>query len=349
MIGKIKPVVVSAEESASIQKQLGIQEAQKAAPKSEDPVNYPVWDVLVNKKALIYVPNHTYVDNMGVTQLRMDKPLIHAVTDGKKFYNYRCVSGIVAESAGLTGECPLCDGCSEPWDLANLLIEEKCKSANLDPEDIDNPTVKSIRSNAFNDRVVKDANRYYTFPIVVFETVNDDGKTFIKDENGGYKYKVFWYNISESQYNDKWKKTLDGMEDEPTHPGGHFFLLNYCYTPSKGEPNKRDSARNMVVSPRKVKDSEAMCRRLDELTESWTPELAQQMVINNHIYSVNDLTRVTDEALENTRNLIALYKSKKLGVASADGGFGKLEEKVPEVPTGTVSGIPLDDSDIDVE
>lgn len=343
MLGKLKPIV--AVEGTGIEKQLGVQEPPKAAPKSEDPVNFPVWEIPVNKKVLIYVPNHVVVDSKGVESLRMDMPLIHPVTDGKRFYNYRCINGLEDESLGFNGSCPLCDGTAEPWELANLQINEKCKAQGLDPDDSDNASVKSIRSDAFNDRAVKDTVRYFTFPIVVFETENDDAKNIVKDENG-IKYQVYWYSISETMYQDKWQKTLDAMEDEPTHPGGRFFVLDYTYTPKKGEPNKRDSARALSVNPRNIKGGEPIKKVLDAQTEGWTPVQAINTVINNHLYSYDQLVQVADEALENTRNLLIMYKNPGKSIEKANEELYKLDKK-PEVPAdGADDGsIALDDVD----
>lgn len=353
MIGrKMKPVSFSAAASASVKKQLGVQEVNRSVPKSNDPINFPVWEIPVNKKALCYVPNHTIVDDQGVEHLRMDIALIHSIEDKGRFYSYRCVNGIEDEEAGLNGECPLCTGSSEPWDLANLKIESRCRQAGLDPEDIDNPQVKNIRSAEFNYRALKDAVRYFTFPIVVFETLNDDGKTFLKDENGNYKYRCYWYNISETQYEDKWRKTLDAMDNEPNHPGGHFFLLNYTYNPKHGEPNKRDSARALQVNARSIKNSEAIRELLDKQTEEWTPEKAWETVISNAFYSVEDLRTLADEVLESTRQLIAVMKApSSLPVAGAiEGGDGFALEKRPTVPENTEDGsIPLGDTDDDYE
>lgn len=344
---KIAPVVFSEEENEKIQEQLGVQEVTKAAPKSRDPINFPVFEVPVNKKVLIYVPNHIVQDAEGKDTLRADRPLIHALQVGKRFVNYRCISNINMPDRGFDGECPLCDGCAEPWDLANEIIKDKCKAQHLDPEDTENTEVKAIRSSAFSDRVIKDAVRYITFPIVVFETLNDDGKTFIKNEDGTYKYKVMWYTVSETKYQDAWEKALEGMEDEPTHPGGNFFLLNYCYTPKRGEPNKRDSARALAVIPKNIKNSEKMREVLDKLTEHWTPAKAQETVVNNAIYAPSDLEAVADDCLENTRNLLALYQSPTKGVETkaGDNGF-KLTEKPEEAPSTPIT---MDETDLDEE
>lgn len=345
---KLTPVSFTAEQSEQIQEQLGVQELAKAAPKSRDPINFPVFEIPVNKKVLIYVPNHVTQSPEGVDCLRMDKPLIHAVTVGKRYLNYRCITGIVNEAHGFDGECPLCNAVSEPWDLANAIIADKCATLGLNPEDTDNKDVKNIRSNAFSDRVLKDAMRYYTFPIVVIDTVNDDGKTPVMGENNQISYKVMWYSISEQQYEEKWVKSFESMESEPTHPGGNFFMLNYCYTPKSGEPNKRDSAKALVVLPKSVKNSENLRKALDKATEEWTPAKAQETVINNNIYSPADLEAVTDECLEGTRNLLSLYAAKELqNVSTAETKEGEFNlEKKPEE---TQAAIEMDATDIDME
>lgn len=333
---KLTPVELSLEDSVAIDEQLNTQEATKAQPKSRDPLNYPVFEIPVNKKVLIYVPNHT-VQQDGIDVLRMDKPLIHSITYGKnKFISYRCSANINLPGLGFNGECPLCDGCADAWDLANEIIADKCSQLGLDPEDTDNQDVKNIRSKTFSDRTLKDAERYYTFPIVVFETVNDDAKTLIKNpEDDGYVYSIQWYTISERQWEKTWKKTLEGMEDDPTHPGGSFFILNYCYTPKRGEPNKRDSAQNLTVSARKIKNSEAFRKALDDQTESWTPALARKYVIKNALYTPADLSEVAQEISEPIQNLLALYSAKKSNKLvgnkeeSNEEGF-KLEKKEEE-------------------
>lgn len=345
MIKKMTPIK---NVSAKVQEQLNVQDVPKAAPKSTDPVNFPVFEVPVNQKLLVYVPKHTVTGPDGVERLRMDAPLIHSITDGKRFYSYRCINGLEDEANGLNGVCPLCEGCAEPWEYANLIIEGKCKDRGLDPEDTDNTEVKNIRSQAFSDRVIKDAVRYFTFPMVVFQTVNNECKQIEKDENGALKFQIYWYTVSESQYEDKWKKALEAMEDEPLHPGGHFFLLNYTYTPKHGEPNKRDSARALVVSARNIKNSDKIREYLDNATEQWTPEKAIETVINNQIYNAAQLEEVADTVLENTRSMITLMKAP----SNVGGGF-ELEEK-PAVPSGEGSaesgGAPaLDETDLDME
>lgn len=352
MIKKMQPITLSANAKSAVQKQLGTQEVIRSVPKSTDPRNFPVFEVPVNEKRLVYVPNHTIMNSEGVEELRMDKPLIHSIIDGNRFLSYRCISGLeVSDDDGnvlMSGSCPLCDGTADPWELAREIINNQCRNQGLDPEDRDNNQVKSIRSSAFSDRALKKANRYFTFPIVVIDTVSNDGKTLAKTEDGKLSFKIMWYHISETQYTDKWLKVLEALEDEPSHPGGHFFILDYTYTPKSGEPNKRDSARNLQVKGKTFKNMDKVTAQLDKLTEAWTPEKAQETVISNLLYSEEQLQDVADQALENTRNMLALYRAKSGGAGEAlPEGSGTLSLK--EAPKEENAIQEMDDTDLDLE
>ena len=355
MIKKMKPIVISRENfEKNISSQLNVQDVSSGSARSTDPNKYPVFGAQVNKKVLIYVPNHTVTVD-GVEQLRMDKPLIHTVMDGKRYMYLRCVSNLTDEEIGLDGSCPLCDGVSEPWELARLLINEKCKAAGLDPEDTENVTVKAIRAQAFEARVIDSPKRYYTFPIVVIETVNDDGKTLAYDANNNIKYRVFWYHVSETTYQDKWEQAFEGMEDEPTHPGGHFFMLNFVYaTKNNAEPNKRDAARNMSVVPRNMKGDgwKQVAKQFDELTKDWDTYLSQSTVISNQLHSVEDLQEVADEVLTSTRQKIELLRFKNGGEETPALGTNPFNlEKRPVPPTdgeGAAAPVGMDDTDMDM-
>lgn len=356
---KLTPITLSEQDNKNLQDQLGVQEISSGVPKSADPLNFPVWNIPVGKKVLIYVPNHVVLDGDGIPRLRMDKPFLHSINIGKRYFNYRCTNGIEIEGTGLTGRCPLCEGVSEPWDLANKIIEQKCKAQGLDPANTNDENVKSIRSAEFSKRVVKDADRHYTFPIVAIETVNDDGKTIVKDDNG-IKYKVYWYDISEKLWEEKWAKVIEVLNDESeedvTHPGGRFYLLNYIYSPKNGKQQEaRDAARALNISVRKLSNCEQLKAALDKETEDWTPAKAQQTVLANILYGEEDLQGISDEALENTRNLLAMYDSAS-GVAALGmsgntaGGFSL--EKVPSdegEDAGAGAGeLPIE-TDIDVD
>lgn len=217
--------------------------------------------------------------------------------------------------------------------------------------------IKAIRSAEFSKRVIKDAERHYTFPIVVFETVNDDGKTFVKNENNELKYKIYWYDISEKLWDEKWAKVVEALNDEVeeavTHPGGRFYLLNYIYTPKNGKQQEaRDAAKALNISVRKISNSEKMKAALDKETESWTPAKCRETVLANMLYTEEDLQSLADEVLENTRNMLALYENADapVGIATANNGNGgfNLEEVNKGADEAAGGEMPIE-TDMDVE
>ena len=320
---RFKPKKFTEQELQSINRDLEVQKIGSVAEKSLDPEHFPVFEVPVNQKVLVYVPNHTVIDPETKKEvLRMDKPFLHSVVEGKRFSRVRCVRGL-SEDAGFTGTCPFCDAAGDSWDLANEMIKEKCAAAGLNPDDKDNEAVKNIRRECYDQRVIRNTDQYYTFPIVVIETAPNDIKTAIRDEDGNIKYKVMWYTISKASYEKKWEKTLDGMEDDPEHPGGHVFILDYTYTPKTGEPNKRDSARELQVVPRKMKNFDQYAEFFDKATEEWTEQKCRETVADNIIVDFNELDEEAKKIIRPTRDKLELYRNLAItGESSADkGGF----------------------------
>lgn len=305
---KMQPKKFAPEQVEAIKVESGSQTNGTVVQKSADPEHYPVFEVPVNSKVLVYVPNHTIVNEEGIEELRMDKPLLHMVTDGKRFIKLRCIRGL-SEAAGYSGDCPLCNGEQEPWDLANEQIKEQCRIRGLDPNDSENESVRAVKREYYSKRVIKAPDLSYTFPIVVIETDPNDIKKIIMDENGVPKYKAMWYTISKSSYEKKWLKALEGMEDEPNHPGGEFFILNYTYESKSGEYNKRDSARELQVIPKKLKGVSEFAQHCDKVTEEWDVYKAISTVIDNMYYEEADLEEEVNRVLAGTREKLAIYES----------------------------------------
>lgn len=337
MLPKLKPKKFTEEQLAAIRTESAKQTTENVTPKSTDPENFPVFDIPINDKVLIYVPNHTVVGEDGVETLRMDKPLFHTVLDGKRFLKFRCTSGLT-EAAGYSGGCPLCDGESDPWSLANEQIKEALKQRNLDINDTENDSVKSVKRDFYSKRVIKSADRYLTYPVVVIETDPANRKDILFDENGIPKHKTYWYTISESAYLKKWAKTLEGMEDEPTHPGGYCFILNYTYDSKSGEYNKRDSARELQVVAKSLKNFADVAAQFDKETEEWTEIKAQQTVIDNMYYEEEDLQAIADQVLAPTREKLALYEAIAMGAGAAPEGLQIGEKLEPQAVEQDVAG-----------
>ena len=362
--GKIKPKkTLTKEDLADLSAQAQEQKFFTATPKSEDPTNFPVFSI-GNEQYLIYVPNHTLVNEEGQTELRQDKPFIHTIEVNGRFHKIRCTDGIVSEGLGLDGTCPICDGRSVVDEYARIEADRLLVSQGFEAGDTSDEARK-LTKGIFDARAIKRKSRNLTFPIVVFErtlTKNANGRDVYKintdPETGEPIYQIMWYNISEALYSGSdarrgiWKGELDSRADEldmdiPT-PGGYWFTLEGRYIDDPQKWSARDAATQFKVTmlPNGPKNldpeyAQELAKRLDAETEDWTPEKAIEMVIANHFLPVDEVRESTEEILQPLRDKIALHQANLGSVASAPA----IEATVPNAGQKALAA--LDDDEID--
>ena len=102
---------LSVEEQQSVLSASRGQTGKASVIKSYDP-EYPVFEVPVNQKVLVYIPNHVIQSEDGSVDIRADKFAAHPYQMGREYGNIRCTSGVVINSLGLDGTCPACDATS---------------------------------------------------------------------------------------------------------------------------------------------------------------------------------------------------------------------------------------------
>lgn len=361
--GKIKPKAMSKEALADLSAQAQEQKFFTATPKSEDPTNYPVFSI-GNEQYLIYVPNHTLVNEDGQTELRQDKPFIHTIEVNGRYHKIRCTDGIVSEELGLDGTCPICDGRSVVDEYARIEADRLLVSQGFEAGD-NSEEARKLTKGIFDNRAIKRKSRNLTFPIVVFErtlTKNSQGRDVYKlstdPKTGELIYQTMWYNISEALYSGSearrgiWKGELDARADEldmdiPT-PAGYWFTLDGRYIDDPQKWSARDAATQFKVTmlpngPKNVDQAyrEELEKHLDAETEGWTPEKAIEMVIANHFLPVDAVRESTEEILQPLRDKIALHQAN-LGAGTT---APAIEATVPN--KGQAALTALEDDDID--
>lgn len=310
MIARPKKKELSAEDRQIITKASSNQTGQMSSPKTYDP-DYPVFDIPVNKKLLVYIPNHTVTREDGSVGLRMDKYAAHQVRIGKAFSTVRCSGNVVSEALHLDGSCPLCDATQYCWDLYNKQYAEIASSRGIA---VDSPEadelLKEDRKNLIGEMVIRQPEIFYTFPIVVIDC--EEGKTVPKlDANGRLVGTPQFYQIREATYLDKWNKAFDSLEDSGEevdyNPAGRWAILNFTYTPKSGQHNKRDSARNLSITFIKKDDLAEWATHFDQITESWTPEKAQDVLVANAIRDMDEMVATAEELIKPTKDKLAIY------------------------------------------
>ena len=338
MFSRPKPKTFSPEETQSLKATFQNQSTTIVRPKSYDE-NFPAFDTPVNQKILVYVPNHRVQDANGMDMLVCDRYAAHPYTRGREYGYVRCTNGVHSPSLGLDGTCPLCDAASDIWKLYNLKYEQIAiqKGIAKDSEEA-KEGLKSERTKLLNERAVKEAGIFYTFPIVVIACEEKDGQlTTIpkKNEQGQISGKVYWYTTSEKNWIEKWMGALDtapGSEDTTlTCFAGQWAILDYTYQSKNGEYNKRDSARALTVKYKKMSDDyKPWEAHFDEITKDWTPEKAWNTLVNNAIRSMDEMKEVADELLTPVRQEIGLLE---IGTNQAAAALGTAQTSAPALGT----------------
>ena len=228
-----EPKKFSNEEVQKFEEAASKQSQANRTPLTVDEKKYPMFEIPVCEKRLIYVPNltHTELDEETgeeVTVLNWDKGAFHTVRSRGSFMKFRCNSGITGIE-GFDGTCPLCETMSDNWDLYSHNNQElgKMKGVDINTEEGKEAT-KEDRRKLLQEMAVSGKQIELTFPIWNIEL--EKGKlTPAKDADGSIKATLEWYTIKQDTWNGKWVPTFQTLPEGEQHAAGKFWLLDYTY------------------------------------------------------------------------------------------------------------------------
>ena len=368
MLARPKKKEMTIEQQVAISSASAKQTGSVSSPKTYDPA-YPLFEIPVNQKVLVYIPKHNpyYLDAAGqpvldkdgqpIPRTYVDKFAAHQVRIGKAYSTVRCSGGIVDPANNLDGSCPLCDASQKCWDLYNIQYEELCRSRGLAVDSVEaQEQLKDKRKELIQNMVIHKPDITYTFPIVVIETEDGTMKPKIQ-EDGTIKGTPCFYSAKEMTYEDKWGKPWEAMIDNGqaelgTEPNGWWAVLNFTYTPSSGEPNKRDSARALAVSYAKKEGFEQWEAYFDELTKDWDAQKAREVLVANSFRDMDEMQAAADEIIKPVLDQLRMHDAQAVnGSATAIGGSVTNAEKAledfgvasaePVAPAATPSAPPV--------
>lgn len=300
----------------------GMMDALKNQPapnegfsKTDDP-NFPVWRGEVKKNFLIYVPMTPVRKTADGTMVA--DPLVtwqHAVHANGGYSSARCFNGIVNETLGFDGVCPLCEAakeCGEEY-FAKLAFEAKRLGIN-ENQIKDNPALEGTKTKLNNERAVKRAEEFITFPIVM---LSDDATVPLTQESTN-NFKVFYFEIRRGTYEDKMLKAINSQVPPmtigcPESPFGKIFAFNYNYDSKGQEPNIRDAVRNVqyapVTSVEYYNSIAPLLQYAEQLAAGFTNEKAVEVLKASQIWYKEDYQKMTDNAMLTTRTFLASANS----------------------------------------
>lgn len=337
-IKRPKPKQLTPEEQQMITKASLMQTGKSSVDKSYDP-DYPVFEVPINQKVLAYVPNHVVADESGAMDIRKSSIVAHPVIDGRSFADIRCIADSHVGSLGHDGSCPLCEAVGKTWELYNKQYADIARSKGVA---VDAPEaqelLKNDRSELVKNRVIKEGDRWFVFPIVVIDC-EEGTLTPKKNAEGQITGTPMWYQIRETTYIEKWTAGLDTVElpdgGAPTHPAGLWVVLNFTYQPKSGQHNKRDSARNLKVSYKTMSEAyDSWATHFDKMTETWDIEKANEVLAICAIRDMDEMRELADSLIKPVNDKLAMYE---LSAGTAPAGAIAPPASAPSSPDAALA------------
>lgn len=309
-----KPRKFSEEDMARFGEQSTKQTRENITPKTVDPEKFQMFEVPVQGKKLVYVPN--FFDEIedeedgGVKKvLRTDRGAYHATRYRSSFPKYRCTSGI-SGIEGFDGSCPLCNTSPDNWDLYNLLYKDVADSKGLDLDSKE--AVEALaedRKKLLSEMAVKGKNIELTFPVIDIELEPGTLNPVVDPKTNSLKGQVMWYHIAESTFEDKWMSAVQVFDASEQTPAGKWFILDFTYDAKNNKPTKMQSARALKVIHKPMGDKIAPFEEyFNQLAKEWTPSKARETIFANMPYDVESLQVLADEIMTSTRDKILIYK-----------------------------------------
>lgn len=303
-------VKVDASIVANTMEQLKNQPAPVESFSKTDDEAYPVWRPEAMKAYLVYVPMTPVRTNADGTLT--EDPLrtwVHNISANGMFTDVRCFNGFTNETLGFDGTCPFCEAAQECGQAYYKKLEFEAKRMGIS-EIKNNPALESIRTKLNSERVVKRADEYVTFPIVVLSETPSVGLTEADMKN----FKVYYMDMRYATYEEKILKTLTSQVPPiaiaPSGaPFGKMFVFNYVYNTNGAKANNRDAVRNAQYSPITDMNYYASAKvytdYAEQLAASFTNEKAVEVIKAKQLWYHDDYVKHADSVMFTTRAFLS--------------------------------------------
>lgn len=325
MLKRPTPKKLTPEEQKAITNASSMQTGTVTVPKSYDK-NFPVFEIPVNKKILVYVPNHTDVDADGKVVLRADRFAAHPIIMGRSYLDVRCNAGIESAELHTDGSCPFCDAVQKSWELYNFEIDALARQRGIDrktPEGKE--ALKEDSRKLLNNRAVKEAVEWLVFPIVVIDTEDTaDGKSTVVpklDASGRITGKPCYYKIRKSTFLDKFGSAIDAYNEITNNDlsidniGGQWLILDFTYAVKDGQqPTAMHSAKELKVTVKPMGDDyKPWAEYFDKQTEAWDVENIRTNVVFAVLRNAQEQQEACDEVMKPVEDKLVMYQMSQAG------------------------------------
>lgn len=287
---------------------------------------FPLFKTPVGENLLVYIPRLNVIDNGDGTETNV---LLHSATHkyntGKQFGDITCITGFpqdnpAAEALGYVDEngmhtCPACDALSECWDLVNAKTEAIAEKLCIDdPQNDREEKLKPSRQKFMQEMAIQRSVEQVTFPIVVLPAKNNRPAEDAMEKMQGY-----FVTMSKQRYQEKVCAGLDALYENPGHIAGRWMTWKFKYDTKGAQPTARDAAKNaqfiIIENSAAINELQAYVAKAEEIASEFTNEKALEVLTALAPQTYDEIKRITDRVMRETRNTLAAMKTGKSVVA----------------------------------
>ena len=244
----------------------------------------------------------------------------------------------VAEALGYVDEngahtCPACDALDECWALVNAKTNALARQMGIDPQNDREERLKPSRQKFMQEMAIQRSAEYVTFPIVVLPAKNNRPAEDAMDKMQGY-----FVTMTKQRYQEKVCAGLDALYENPGHIAGRWMTWKFIYDTKGAQPNARDAAKNaqflIIDNSAAINALQPFVEKAEQIGAEFTNEKALEVLTALEPQSYDDIKRITDRVMKETRNTLVAMEAGSSAAAlpnsteQALAAFGAVAESV---------------------
>jgi hypothetical protein len=311
------------------------QEIRSGKSYGSEDKDFPIFGT-PTEDLLVYIPRVGIEVTENGESVGWLKSNLHPYKGGKFDSYTRCILGLtesIVPGSGYDGSCPFCEAEMECWELVNLKVANEASKRGV-PVTSDNADFIAARNRIYDERSVKKAEEWITFPIVVIP--NSESSKITPSANAMDEMKAYFVTWRYARYVNKIVSVLEAQPNNPGHPAGLFWLFKYT-DESKGDKlMKRDAQRmsqHIVINGTQDHPTYTqLALKAEEISKGFTPVKAAEVLVNNQFLTMKEAVDLSDKVMVQTRNLLAAISRKEaqelVGVGGAVEALGSPEEAI---------------------
>ena len=152
------------------------------------------------------------------------------------------------------------------------------------------------------------------------------------------KMQGYFVTMAKQRYEEKVCAGLDALFDNPGHIAGRWMTWKFTYDTKGAQPNARDAAKNaqflIIDNSAAINALQPFVEKAEQIGAEFTNEKALEVLTALEPQSYDDIKRITDRVMKETRNTLVAMEAGSSAAAlpnsteQALAAFGAVAESV---------------------